>query len=551
MSTWVTLADITRRLNVPESEILFRRAIGGIGYSEKTDKYDMESILQTRTMTIGLDKYLNEAEKAFILTKMEDFTKLYMRIFKKMQNGVKFESSGKDREHRLMAKELSLQQIFADSAMAMASGLYQSSATWKLKYEEDLRNEIKELEEKINDKENFKKGLKRVLKRKQFLLEQSLALPYKKIWFGNKDLSNLSLYRKSRLSLFVAGTAGKGNLKYGIIQGSNGYDLRLDTKIIKDIKIPSSNLDTFSLNGINRQASRISFNKKGKLVLNITYSYITPIKVDDCKSQGLGTIGIDIGPKEIAVCFVKKDGNPLKYTHYNLGGMLDARKDEKVRLLSEILEKILDEGASLGFYHVTIENLDNMRFFDTGNRKLNRMLSKFPRGVFKDLMISKCARKGFKLKRVHPAYTSIIGLYKFSSRDNLTLAHNGNSKDLSAALAIGRRGLGLKEREVVCFRKLGKSVAFTAASLFLPAEHGINKGRDSNTKSNFWYKIGVLIKEFQTQTGIPRFKGRTLYSTPTSSELADFLEMRTRRCHNSALASSVFDWDAPENILPF
>jgi hypothetical protein len=546
MISWFTLDNVIKKLNMSEGEILARRVAEDISYSEKTDKYDISSILQTRTMTIGIEKFLTPAEKAFLLTKMESYTKLYMQIFNRMQRGEVFASSGTDRLHRILAKELGLEQIFADSAMSMATGLYLSVKTWKIKHEANIFDTITEIRERLEQKLNYKKGLKRVLHKNEVRLANSLASQYKKIWFGNKKPEALDSYRKSRLSLFAAGTAGKGNLKFGIVFGKIGYDLKLDTKIIKNIKIPNSHRNTFSLTGFNRQASRISFNKKGKLVLNITYSYITPMKFDNCKSfKSSGTIGIDIGPKEIAVCYVKKDGNPIMYQHYNTGELLDARKAEKVRLLSEILEQIFSQGMALGIHHVSIENLDKLNFKRTGNKALNRMLSKFPKTIFEDLVVSKCARKGFKLNQVNPAYTSIIGLYKFSNRDNLSFAHTSNSKDLSAALAIGRRGLGIVERAVVCFRKSGRTVSFTASSLFPSAEHDGNTGRNRSPNPFFWHKIAELVR--QTLTEISKAEPQKRLYSP--SLMADILEMRVIRRRNSALAS--IDWNAPENILTF
>jgi IS605 OrfB family transposase len=253
--------------------------------------------------------------------------------------------------------------------------------------------------------------------------------------------------------LFIQGTAGKGNEKIGIKYDKNGcnYDLKILDKTIENIKIPSSHQSTFSLNNFNRQSSRISFNNKGKLVLNISYSYIKPIKIDNYK-KSLGTIGIDIGPKEIAISFVKNDGNPLKYKHYNIAHLLDSRNEEKQRQLSIILDKIIEDAKSEGFYHITIENLDNLSFKKTGNNQLNRMLSKFPKTIFEDLITSKCARQGIKIKKIHPAYTSIIGLFKYSNRDNLSTFHNSKSKDLSAALVVGRRGLGIIEKPIISIR---------------------------------------------------------------------------------------------------
>ena len=69
--------------------------------------------------------------------------------------------------------------------------------------------------------------------------------------------------------------------------------------------------------------------------MNNNFSYFMPTNIIygnnelDNIDKSKGTIGIDIGPKEIAVAFVKNDGNPMEYLHYNIGNLLDSREEEK------------------------------------------------------------------------------------------------------------------------------------------------------------------------------------------------------------------------------
>jgi len=79
---------------------------------------------------------------------------------------------------------------------------------------------------------------------------------------------------------------------------------------------------------------------------------------------------------------------------------------------------------------------------------------KFPFEMFASLIKSKTTRKGLKRQEVNQKYTSFIGLLKYSYRNDITSNHNRKSKDYSAALTIGRRGLGFKERNIICVRLL-------------------------------------------------------------------------------------------------
>ena len=230
------------------------------------------------------------------------------------------------------------------------------------------------------------------------------------------------------------------------------------------------------------------------MVLHITYSYIKPVekrKIEKSK----GTIGIDIGPKEIAVCMVKNDGNPFKYIHFSTGNLLDKRTEETEREISLILDQIIKIGEENGFTHITIENLEFKENYKYKNKELNRMLSKFPYRKFEELITSKCNRRGIKLKKVNPAYTSVIGIFKYSNRDNLSPKHTSKSKDLSAALAIGRRGLGFVERAIVCIKVSSKTKSLKLRSLFPESEKEGKKTAKKRGSCN-WYLWNQLKRGY-------------------------------------------------------
>ena len=508
---YLPLEKAAQKLNIPESELLVRKALKDIEYSKKKDKYNIDSILQTRTMTLGIDKYFNEIERKELISQMKSYHSLKMKLFKEITKGTKFNTNGTDRLHRKITKDINplFTNLIADTALADAQGVYQSSMTWKFKYETNLKASIEKLEIKMKQRGLIKKKYQQYSKSlliKKNKLKKSESKKYKSIWFGGKhlkgELKDKLSYENSRLELFIQGTLGKGNQKIGINFSNCGtkYNLRVLNKNIEGIKLPSSHRKTFSLVNFNRQSSRISMNKKGKLILNITYSYIKPIKLDNI-DKSKGTIGIDIGPKEIAVAFVKNDGNPMEYLHYNIGNLLDSREEEKKRQISKILEELIEKGIEKGFYHVTIENLDNLNFKKTENRKLNRILTKFPKTIFEDIISSKCARKGIKIKKIHPAYTSIIGIFKYSNRDNLSPNHNSKSKDLSAALVIGRRGLGFVEKPIISIRVFNKIVSIPIHVVVnYPEEELTKKQMGTNNYEHLWKKLTAKFKTVKALT---------------------------------------------------
>ena len=123
------------------------------------------------------------------------------------------------------------------------------------------------------------------------------------------------------------------------------------------------------------------------------------------------------------------------------------------------------------------------------------MLKKFPHQIFEDLIEGKCSRRGIKLKKINPAYTSVIGIFKYSNRDNLSPKHTAKSKDLSAALAIGRRGLGFVERAIVCIKVSSKTKSLKLRSLFPESEKEGKKTAKKRGSCN-WYLWNQLKRGY-------------------------------------------------------
>jgi len=88
---------------------------------------------------------------------------------------------------------------------------------------------------------------------------------------------------------------------------------------------------------------------------------------------------------------------------------------------------------------VVFEDLKFKKDFKPYERKWNRKKSNFVWKRFVELLERKCIEHGIEYKKVNPAFTSIIGKYKYRPRYKLTIHE-------SAAYVIGRRGLGFNEK---------------------------------------------------------------------------------------------------------
>lgn len=487
------------RLKISEEELLYWRSIGHIKYSERTDKYDIDSVFVMRTMTIGLDKLLNNDQREDLVDKMSKQSSLYRRIFSDLQNGKAYTANEYD---KIGQKEYGLMSYYGLCAYQYAQGQFNSMSSWYCKTITNLedkivkkREELKEASTHNNDfRPDFFKGKKKQIYFLSNKLSKYQSKGYLGTWFGNKKPDDKEAYIKSRLSLVVSGEeAHKGNRYIRIEKKDDDYYLKLFKDYIS-IKIPSSHRYTFDQ---RRQTMRISFNKDGKLVLNVTYVHFKPIQ-KNLISKSKGVVGIDIGPKEVACSFVKNDGNVKSHIHFSTGNILDKRSKDTDRCLSEICDTIVKQAIYNSMYSIAVENLQFKPDHSFKSKRLNRMLSKFPRRKFLSLLESKCSRNGIRLKLINPAYTSVIGLFKYSNINNLCTSHNANSKDLSASIVIARRGIGLNEKAVVCVRLFGKIVSISVKSLLDTLEDVSNKfNRKSEVNSN-WSLWSMLKRHFNT-----------------------------------------------------
>jgi len=503
-----------------------------IRYSYKTDKYDYSSLLQTRTMTIGLEKSISTDNKALIFNKMREYSSYKHKLTSLKSQDVELKNSGTNRLHREIAKKYNLSSLEADSCLKSVDGIFQSAETWYFKTISYYEKRIISLEEKLiidleknkNGKSfhpNYFKGKRENIERYKLKLEKLQRENRLKIHYGKSISRKLNLeydrlfsetklkkrssilknikrlkaeYEFKRLEYFVEGSKHEGNKKVNIEYSDNGYQLKIKINkkhdIIIPISVPRNHFDTFSLDGINRQSMRISLNSKGKIVLNCTYSYLKPIQIEKI-DKSMGTIGIDLNPTEITCVYVKNDGNPYKKISYNIANILEKRNEDTIRELSLVLDKIISDGIYDKFYSITIENLNFKDEKYKNNKKLNRLLAKFPYDIFENLIQSKGTRKGIKIIKINPILTSYIGIKKYSYRSDITSAHNKKSKDYSASLVIGRRGLGFKERTIISIRLLDKKVhTFNVNALLNESEKDLSITNHCN-KSNWsiWLKL--------------------------------------------------------------
>lgn len=103
-------------------------------------------------------------------------------------------------------------------------------------------------------------------------------------------------------------------------------------------------------------------------------------------------------------------------------------------IAKEIIDYLLEENAG----GIVTEKLNFKNDHDT-NKKFNRLTHNFTRKKMLQSLIRRGLRNGFQVKQINPAYTSIIGRFKYTKKYGLSVHE-------AAAFVVGRRGLGYSEK---------------------------------------------------------------------------------------------------------
>ena len=157
------------------------------------------------------------------------------------------------------------------------------------------------------------------------------------------------------------------------------------------------------------------------------------------RSVDCGCIGIDINPGSIGWAYIDTVGNLKAHGQIPFQTGLPKGKQQ-----AQIVKACLELSALAIKFQcpVVSEELDfttKKEQLRERGKKYARMLSGWAYSEFFKLLNYILSNRGIELLTVNPAYSSIIGLVKY-------LRMYGLASDESAALVIGRRGMGLSEK---------------------------------------------------------------------------------------------------------
>ena len=152
-----------------------------------------------------------------------------------------------------------------------------------------------------------------------------------------------------------------------------------------------------------------------------------------------GVIGVDINADHLAVTETNRFGNPVEFFSVpcmTYGKTAEQRKAIIGDTVKQVMAFVVEKKKP-----VVIEKLDFRKkksALEKQSPKYARMLSSLAYTQIQTVIRARAFDAGIEGREVNPAYTSVIGEYKFKNRYGMS-GHN------AAALVIGRRSMGFGE----------------------------------------------------------------------------------------------------------
>ncbi len=217
-------------------------------------------------------------------------------------------------------------------------------------------------------------------------------------------------YEKLEIPLYIARKVSK---KTGQVNGRHYEDLLRRTLAAGD---------PYQVEILRRQ---------GRYQVRITVEEApAPIQTDPRQ----GWVGVDTNRTFLALCHVLSNGNPHAFATIGDPRLFDVRSTQRDALVGGLAVETV-QWAKARRAGLVVEDLQFIHDRDV-SAKFNRVTHQFNYRALLTAVERQAAREGVTLRKVKPAYTSIIGRFKYQPQYGISVHH-------AAALVIGRRG-GLK-----------------------------------------------------------------------------------------------------------
>lgn len=268
-----------------------------------------------------------------------------------------------------------------------------------------------------------------------------------------KEKLKTELYNKKYKNVIVTGRkdAKTGNFifKPHYDELTNSYEMKLkllDGKeiLLKGVQIPYRNQEFLEM--LNQPVPicyglvrKVDKNQRKYYQISISFDLEQTKQINTDISTGL--IGIDFNYGHLEVSDINEQGNLVNcYSIYYKTSLSSTENEQSLR---EVLTQVV-EYATKAHKIIAIEALDTSQSKYKANRdkpkqkQLNHILHNFMYRKYLTIMHSLGMKYELLVKEVNPAFTSIIGKYKYASQKKL-------SPHQAASYVIARRGLNFSE----------------------------------------------------------------------------------------------------------
>ncbi|MFW9772954.1 MAG: IS200/IS605 family accessory protein TnpB-related protein [Candidatus Thorarchaeota archaeon] len=333
---------------------------------------------------------------------------------------------------------------------------------WLEKRERFLTNQIETIKKKIArilEKDTKDRRLKGLYSRLSSAENKLITIQFKPVLFGTKRLFRKRLLRKiskvefriRRDSSFCCVGKRKGvNLNLKVLP-----DMALKVRTFSKEKGKKWLIIPFTINFTQEKwFNEILGLELYKVeVIRRLYKgrvrYFAHVSYETAEEEPLhgfenGAIGLDMNYNFVSLSNVDIHGNFKSYHEIKFGNLHSYRSNKRNDFISYKMNKVVNYCIHKN-KGLVIEDLSFEQEFSYG-KKRNRKLNNFKTSAL-DLLERKCLKRGVAIRIIHPAYTSLIGKYKYSRLYNF-------STHVLASYVIARKGLEFKEEIPVRYKWL-------------------------------------------------------------------------------------------------
>lgn len=418
----------------------------------------------------------------------EDQLSILMRRFcscKRYAFNRLLEGKSSDNLNKILPAIFSLNKRYAEDAVLLASAIITSQKELLPKRLEDIRAKIAKTERKLElyqtgkrkpKKTDLEICLKGLNARLEKLREKELKLirciendTIPPVIFGGKknfykrmsgDISNVEWKELRSNELYSRGDKSKkGNLNLRVV-----YDQKVD-KFYLEIANPVNSEERISprirceaaipdkyfnevldiifpdQDGYHQPYTIQILRRNKTYYIHLIYEevvYGKELRSKEPLVAGDKLAGIDVNIDRIAITILTKQGNFLKSKVFYYHEMEYVSANRRSNIAGVVAKEVIDYLLTENIGTIVIEDIELRQNHDT-NRSFNRLTHSFAKKKLMEALSRRGLRKGFQIKKANPAYTSVIGRFKYSQKLGISVHE-------AASFVIGRRGLGFEER---------------------------------------------------------------------------------------------------------